>query len=65
MSRIADIALTAWILFVAVAYFGGYFLPQIGESTAVLVKVYAGMLIAAVLFVCLRWLLRKPGESEA
>ena len=65
MSRIADFALTAWIVFVAVAYFGGYFSPGIGQSTAALGKVYAGVLIVAVIVVCWRWLTRKPGNTEA
>jgi hypothetical protein len=65
MSRIADIALSAWILFVAVVYFGGYFNPAIGLLTPVLGKVYAGMLIASAIVVCWRWLTRQPVKQEA
>jgi hypothetical protein len=65
MSRVLDLVLTLWILFVAVVYFGGFFWQAIGMSTAVFDKVYAGMLIASVAVLCWRWLTRKPGDLEA
>ena len=49
ISTIADIALTVWILTVAVIYFGGYFFPNsIGIWTGHAIIVYAVMLLAAV-----------------
>ena len=65
MSRIADIALSAWILFVAVAYFGGYFWPAIGSMTPPFGKVYAAMLAVSVIVVCWRWLTRQSVKQEA
>ena len=64
MSRIADIALSTWILFVAVVYFGGYFSPAIGSMTLAFGKVYAAMLIASVIVVSLRWLTRERQRAE-
>ncbi len=65
MSRLADIVLALWIVFVGVVYFGGYFFPAIGLATAQLGKVYAVLLIVAVIVLSWRWLTRAPAQSEA
>ncbi|BDI31258.1 hypothetical protein CCAX7_33090 [Capsulimonas corticalis] len=45
----ADIALTVWVVTVAVVYFGGYFAPNsIGIWTGHAIVVYALMLLASV-----------------
>ena len=49
LPAIADIALSCWVLTVAVVYFGGYFFPlSVGAWTGSALVVYALMLLAAV-----------------
>lgn len=48
MSQWADGLLSVWMFFVAAFYFGGYFLPVIGQYTAQASAVYAFMLLVSV-----------------
>ena len=63
-SPILDWLLAAWIVFVAVVYFGGYFLPQIGALTGNFAALYAIMLIISAVGLWNRW--RRPdGKNDS
>jgi hypothetical protein len=50
MTKVADWITACWIVFVAVVYYGGYFLPsRIGVYTSNLAAVYALMIIVSVI----------------
>ena len=61
----ADLLLTAWVLAVAVFFFGGYLLPaQIGVYTSAGAGLYALMLLVSVGTLALRYLNRSSEEPE-
>ncbi|MEO7717404.1 MAG: hypothetical protein ABIY70_14485 [Capsulimonas sp.] len=63
---IADIALSFWVLTVAVVYFGGYFLPNsIGLWTGHTVVVYAVMLLAAVAVLAAKFLAASDDKKRS
>jgi hypothetical protein len=61
MSRVADMLLTCWIIFVAVVYFAGAFDPRIGDRTAQFGVVYIVMLISCAAYAFLTR--RRPDAS--
>ncbi len=48
MSWWPDVLTSLWMLFVAVLYFGGFFLPTVGALTAPASAGYAAMLLISV-----------------
>jgi len=50
-SIIVDLLVAAWVVFVAVIYYGGYFSPAIGVLTGVGSSVYGVVLLLAVIAV--------------
>ena len=61
----ADLLWTAWVLAVAVFFFGGYLLPaQIGVYTSAGAGLYALMLLVSVGTLALRYLNRSSEEPE-
>jgi len=63
-SIILDLLASAWVVFVAVMYYGGYFSPLIGIQTGVGSLVYGVVLIVSVLLVAYAFLRPKAsGDS--
>ncbi len=61
----ADLLLTAWVLAVALFFFGGYALPaQIGVYTSAGAGLYTLMLLVSVGTLALRYLNRSPEEPK-
>jgi hypothetical protein len=61
----ADLIGTAWIIVVAIVYFGGYFWPeQIGTLTARFEAIYAFMVLLTAAVLTLRYLTRDRSPDR-
>ena len=63
-SVIVDLLVTAWIVFVAVMYYGGYVSPAIGAFTGIAGSLYAVVLLVAVAVLALGPVARAQEKKD-